>query len=323
MTDVQKSKSKIYIIMILLIAGITISSLHVFAANNPYPGSMNTNCTYAAWEYCRRDTGVELPKWGNAINWYSSAKNAGYQTGKTPRAKSIAVWRDVAGLTGAGHVAYIQDYKDGKVHVQEGNYSSANGKVTHDVWVDANKYVQNIKWSDSSGYHEQTFEGFIYITSSTPDPSIGKPMTSGAGQTSRDGDYWIVSEIAQDFFVDIPGDTGNISSGTNVTTCIWGSKMPGPADVFHFRYLNNGFYEITHKASGLAVEVAGGSLNCTANVRLYTANGSNAQQWSITGNGRGYKMYCKCNGFLFDVEGGSYKTNTNVFVWSHNDAKTQ
>ena len=156
------------LLTILLSIGLCFSALHVFAASNPYPGNMNNNCTYAAWEYVKRDTGKELPAWGNAVNWYNNAKNAGYSTGSTIRAKSLAVWKDVkgiqsGGLTGAGHVAYIQDVQNGKAHVQEGNYLGS----IHDEWVDAAKYVKNIGWTSNGIYCEQQLVGFIYLTSNT------------------------------------------------------------------------------------------------------------------------------------------------------------
>jgi len=56
--------------------------------------------------------------WGNARNWLSSAKRAGYATGSQPIAGAIMVTSE----SGYGHVAYVESVDDNSITVAEMNY---------------------------------------------------------------------------------------------------------------------------------------------------------------------------------------------------------
>ena len=58
---------------------------------NPYSGGWS-NCTYGAWEAVYESLGISMPSFGNASQWVASAQAAGYATGSTPRAGSVAVY---------------------------------------------------------------------------------------------------------------------------------------------------------------------------------------------------------------------------------------
>ncbi|MBL6538887.1 GBS Bsp-like repeat-containing protein [Streptococcus suis] len=58
--------------------------------------------------------------WGNAKQWLSSARNAGFQTGTTPRVGAIAVWTG----GGYGHVAVVTEVSSTtRIRVRESNYN--------------------------------------------------------------------------------------------------------------------------------------------------------------------------------------------------------
>ena len=61
--------------------------MNVYAASNPYSskGPYGVNCTWYTWKKVNEKTGISLPAWGNAKTWYTSAENAGYSVGKTPK----------------------------------------------------------------------------------------------------------------------------------------------------------------------------------------------------------------------------------------------
>ncbi len=62
--------------------------------------------------------------WGNANQWPASARNSGYQTGRTPRANSVGVIS--AGQY--GHVVWVEAVNgDGTVDVSQYNYYNAGG----------------------------------------------------------------------------------------------------------------------------------------------------------------------------------------------------
>ncbi len=77
------------------------------AQYNPYPCD-GGNCTWYA-AYKRDDLPYQNQVWGDAKNWITYARNAGYQTGKTPKARAIVVFQPyVAGSGPYGHVAYVE-----------------------------------------------------------------------------------------------------------------------------------------------------------------------------------------------------------------------
>lgn len=82
----------------------------VNAVTNPYGkyqdlyGVKTVRCTWYAWQQAYDNTGVALPGWGNAQEWYNSAAMAGYSVGKEAKANSIAVW---SSSDSYGHVAYV------------------------------------------------------------------------------------------------------------------------------------------------------------------------------------------------------------------------
>lgn len=93
------------------------------ASINPYPlaGGYWTNCTWSAWQMVYQNEGVQLPKWGNAAEWYYNAIVSGYSVDSNPKAGDVAVY----GGNGLGHVAYVSEVSpDGNfVYVQQGNWA--------------------------------------------------------------------------------------------------------------------------------------------------------------------------------------------------------
>lgn len=91
---------------------VTIAAYASDAAGNNYVGG---NCTWYV-KSLRPDIGNN---WGNANQWYASAKSAGFKTGSL--AKTGAVGVSFAGAL--GHVVYVDAWhEDGTVTITEMNY---------------------------------------------------------------------------------------------------------------------------------------------------------------------------------------------------------
>ena len=97
---------------ILIISYLFFCPFCVKAATNPYKptqvinGKVVDNCTYIAWKAAYERLGIVLPGWGNANTWLRSAYNAGFSTGRVPKANSIVVFDNGS----KGHVAFVIDY---------------------------------------------------------------------------------------------------------------------------------------------------------------------------------------------------------------------
>ncbi len=79
--------------------------------SNAYPYGW---CTY--WVASKR---YVPPRWGNAKNWLSSAKAAGWATGSTPEVGAIVVTTDNRFY---GHVAYVESVGSNSISISEMNY---------------------------------------------------------------------------------------------------------------------------------------------------------------------------------------------------------
>ena len=159
------------------------------------------------------------------------------------------------------------------------------------------------------------------------DPPVPKGYvmseSEGAGQTIPDGDYWILSALSRNFWVDIPGDEIS-KNGENVTTYIREvNEVPSKYDAWTVTYLNNGYYKIKQKDTDLCLDVADASLYAGTNVQIVNDNGAPAQQWSIIPTQTGYKLQSRCNSFVLDVTNGIIENNTNIMVWESNEQRTQ
>lgn len=155
-------KKRLFIILFLLLIP-TIS----YAASNPYPrtqtfnGVVSTPCTRVAWQEAYDRLGIALPGWGNAVDWYRNAANAGYQVGSEAKPNSIAVY---SGFQGYGHVAFVVSVSDETIHVVE-NRGDGEGKREGD----------RSKGIGSGEASDLYLIGFIYIT---------EPKTAGSSSNS-------------------------------------------------------------------------------------------------------------------------------------------
>lgn len=91
------------------------------------------------------------------------------------------------------------------------------------------------------------------------------------------------------------------------------------------KIIEDGVYTISPKcASGLVLDVSGGSASNSANIQLYTPNGTKAQTVKVEYIGDGwYKFVFACSNKVLDVAGGSSKSGTNVQQYEWNNTSAQ
>ncbi len=83
--------------------------------------------SYAAWRVAK-ETGMYPMYWGNATNLPSSARSAGFGTGYSPRAGSLAVMHSAKSGGPEGHVGYVEAvYDNGDVLISQYNYNYGAG----------------------------------------------------------------------------------------------------------------------------------------------------------------------------------------------------
>ena len=116
-------------------------------------------CTYVAWHEAKERLGIELfnrnNSWGDAMSWSQSAKNSGYQTGKTPVANSIICW---SGGTW-GHVAFVTDVSGTTITVIGGGYGPNSYPKAHV------RTIEKSEWEKGT---------FIYLQPAATAQNIGE-----------------------------------------------------------------------------------------------------------------------------------------------------
>ena len=140
-------------------------------------------------------------------------------------------------------------------------------------------------------------------------------------QPISDGRYILLYTPDQSYELDVAGDTGNVADGTNVQ--LWSSTAPSRYNSFDFTKLNNGYYRVTHAASGKCLTVTGGSTAYKANVEISSDNGSYTQQWAIDKNGSGYSLISRVNGYALDLPAGITGDKKNIEVYPRVDNDNQ
>lgn len=159
------------LLTIAIILGAIASGVVANAVTNPYgkwqtiSGVTTVRCTYYAWQQAYDNTGVALPNFGNAKNWYSSAKNAGYSVGSTAKAKSIAVWTN----SGYGHVGYVVSVNGSKMTVNEGGMTNTDGSAYNGDGIINGSTCNSTVGSNKSSYSSSVLVGFIYLTENSSD----------------------------------------------------------------------------------------------------------------------------------------------------------
>ena len=149
-----------------------LNSKYWYSNTNPfYPAGYGLpNCTCYAWGrfWEISDVVPHLPT-GDGGQWWDTV--SGYETGQIPQLGAVMCF---ANLTGAGHVAIVEEIDDdGNVVSSNSGYSRSPGGYgdPNYFFVDNNPKSTNYRsqWEVSGGY---IFQGFIYNPEQPTPPII-------------------------------------------------------------------------------------------------------------------------------------------------------
>ena len=138
--------------------------------------------------------------------------------------------------------------------------------------------------------------------------TASKTFKITAGQTIKNGIYFIKCAKAQSMVLDIKG--GSMVNKGNLQVYKWNKTQ---AQMFIVTWLGGGDYRITNVKSDLVLDVAAGSLANMANVQQYKSNNTDAQKFRIVKNSDGtYSIINKKSGKAIDVKDTKYVNGNNV-----------
>lgn len=143
-------------------------------------------------------------------------------------------------------------------------------------------------------------------------------------QPIANGRYVLLSKLASGWTMDVAGNTGeDTQNGQNVQ--IWtDAEGISKWNSFDFTKLSNGYYKVTHAASGKALDVEGWKTNYGTNISLYEyTQGALNQQWAIKKTSTGYALINRNSGMALDVEGAKVGDGVNIIEYPYHGEKCQ
>ena len=140
-------------------------------------------------------------------------------------------------------------------------------------------------------------------------------------KTVDDGRYVLVSALNPNIELDVAGDTGNVSDGTNVQ--IWNDRAPSRFNSFDVQYEGNGYYHLVHAASGKYLDVNGSNTDNYGNIDISSFNEANNQKWCIIPQNGGFMLVNRNSGLVMDVQDGKTEDGTNVRQHYYNGSNAQ
>lgn len=166
------SLGRIIKFLLCIFGSLLVFNNSVKAETNPYSKMQTINsvttvsCTWFAWQQAYEKLGVELPRWGNAVNWYERASDKGYKVGSIAKPNSIAVWKNSSNIY--GHVAYVVSVNNNSMIINEGGittteYDNTTNETKIIPFNGDGIYYNNVVSLSLNRSETSTFLGFIYL----------------------------------------------------------------------------------------------------------------------------------------------------------------
>lgn len=138
-------------------------------------------------------------------------------------------------------------------------------------------------------------------------------------QSLPDGDYQLRS--AQDF--GFAADVKDKSTKSGATVQLW-SATDSDNQKWALKYVGNGYYTLTAKHSGMALNVYGGYYKDGPDVQQYPyTDGDAASMWMLKDAGNGSFYIVNKNGSFLDADRAVMANGTNIGGWCGNSGDNQ
>ncbi|KFI40536.1 1,4-beta-N-acetylmuramidase [Bifidobacterium actinocoloniiforme DSM 22766] len=131
--------------------------------------------------------------------------------------------------------------------------------------------------------------------------------------------YRIRSSINTGLVLDVPG--GSMESGTRIQIYPWNGT---DAQLYTFKQVGNGIYEISNARSGNNLEIAGGQTQNAAPVQQYQLNGTQSQRWQVRNSGGGeFSFVGSLSNKAMDISGAQAVSGQQMQIYSQNGTAAQ
>ena len=246
-------------------------------------------------------------------------------------AQGTANQRFILELAGSG-VYRIKNEATGRyLSVVDSNAQSGSA-VVQAAYAQDEHQLWHVRTADNGFYIQSALGNWVLDVSGgstadgtsvriwAPNKSAAQRFTFASASTIKtDTAFAIKSVLDPQLVMDIYGG----SSDNRARLQIYNANN-SQAQMFTFKQVGNGLYEIVNVNSGKPFEAQGGSVSNGGAISQYSSNGTCAQHWSVNDHGNGeYSFINSKSGKAVDVPGGNGVSGSALQIYTYNASDAQ
>lgn len=246
-------------------------------------------------------------------------------------AQGTANQRFILELAGSGAYRIKNEATGRYLSVVDSNAQSGSA-VVQAAYAQDEHQLWHVRTADNGFYIQSALGNWVLDVSGgstadstsvriwAPNKSAAQRFTFASASTIKtDTAFAIKSVLDPQLVMDIYGD----SSDNRARLQIYNANN-SQAQMFTFKQVGNGLYEIVNVNSDKPFEAQGGSVSNGGAVSQYSSNGTCAQHWSIVDCGNGeYSFINSKSGKAIDVPGGNGVSGSALQIYTYNGSDAQ
>lgn len=246
-------------------------------------------------------------------------------------AQGMANQRFILELAGSGAYRIKNEATGRYLSVVDGNAQSGS-TVVQAAYAQDEHQLWHVRTADNGFYIQSALGNWVLDVSGgstadgtsvriwAPNKSAAQRFTFASASTIKtDTAFAIKSVLDPQLVMDIYGG----SSDNRARLQIYNANN-SQAQMFTFKQVGNGLYEIVNVNSGKPFEAQGGSVSNGGAISQYSSNGTCAQHWSIIDCGNGeYSFINSKSGKAIDVPGGNGVSGSALQIYTYNASDAQ
>lgn len=246
-------------------------------------------------------------------------------------AQGTANQRFILELAGSGAYRIKNEATGRYLSVVDSNAQSGSA-VVQAAYAQDEHQLWHVRTADNGFYIQSALGNWVLDVSGgstadstsvriwAPNKSAAQRFTFASASTIKtDTAFAIKSVLDPQLVMDIYGG----SSDNRARLQIYNANN-SQAQMFTFKQVGNGLYEIVNVNSDKPFEAQGGSVSNGGAVSQYSSNGTCAQHWSIVDCGNGeYSFINSKSGKAIDVPGGNGVSGSALQIYTYNGSDAQ
>ena len=210
--------------------------------------------------------------------------------------------------------------------------AQSGSSVVQAAYAQDSRQLWHIRVADSGVYIQSALGNWVLDLCSgntadgtsvriwAPNKSIAQRFTfASSSAVDTDKAFVIKSVLNPQLVMDIHGGSSDNRARLQIYTA-----NNSQAQMFTFKQVGNGLFEIVNVNSGKPFEAQGGSVSNGGAISQYSSNGTSAQHWSVIDCGNGvYSFINSKSGKAIDVPGANGVSGSALQIYTYNGSDAQ